>query len=136
MAKFTGALASFKFDSTEYFCLQNYSWSGSVQEAVSQCSGSSGAVTYRSVGATEDTFTFDIPLEAGSTGVTIATALKRGEVGAFEFHPQDEVTGYLEFSGSNAIITQSNLAGGSSEHAVLSITIGIDGALTIQGVSA
>ncbi len=135
MAKFTGALSSFSFASTEYFCLQNYSWSGSVQEAVSQCSGSSGAVTYRTAGATEDTFTFDIPLEAGSTGVTIASALKRGSSGAFEFHPEDDATGYLEFTATHAIVTQSNLSGGSSEHAVLSITIGIDGALTIQGAS-
>lgn len=135
MGKFTGALSSFKLGATEYFCLQTYSWSGSIQEAVSQCSGASGATTYRTAGATEDTFTFDIPLEAGSTGVTIATALKRGSSGAFEFHPEDDATGYLEFSATNAIITQSNLSGGSSEHAVLSITVGIDGTLTVQGVS-
>lgn len=135
MPKFTGALASFSFAATEYFCLQTYNWSGSVQEAVSQCSGASGAVTYRTAGAEEDTFTFDIPLEAGASGVTILSALKRGGEGAFEFHPEEDDTGNLEFSATNAIITQSNLAGGASEHGVLSITIGIDGALTIQGAT-
>lgn len=132
MAKFTGAKASFSFDGTEYECLQNYNWSGSIQEATSKCSSSTGAVTYRSVGATEDTFTFDIPLEAGSSGQTIISALKRGSSGAFEFHPEDDVTGNIEFTATNSIVTSSNLPGGASEHAVLSLTIGIDGVLTIQ----
>jgi hypothetical protein len=136
MGKFTGALASFKLDSVEYFCLQTYNWSGSIQEAVSRCSGASGAATYRDAGAEEDTFTFDIPLEEGATGVTIISALKRGSSGAFEFHPEDEQTGFLEFSAANALVTQSSLAGGVDEHGVLSITIGIDGILAIQGVSA
>ena len=133
MGKFTGELSSFSFGGTEYECLSNYSWSGSIQEAVSRCSSASGAVTYRDAGAEEDTFTFDIILEEGASGVAIVSALKRGTEGAFEFHPEDDSTGFLEFVATNAIITQSNLSGGVDKHAVLSITIGIDGALTIQG---
>ncbi len=135
MGKFTGELASFSFGGTQYYCLQTYNWSGSIQEAVSQCSSASGAVTYRTAGAEEDTFTFDIPLEEGASGVTIVSALKRGTSGAFEFHPEDDQTGFLEFVAAAAIITQSNLSGGASEHGVLSITVGIDGALTIQGAT-
>lgn len=135
MGKFTGALASFKLASVEYFCLQTYNWSGSIQEAVSRCSGASGATTYRDAGAEEDTFTFDIPLEEGAAGVTILSALKRGSSGAFEFHPEDDQIGFLEFVATNAIVTQSSLAGGVDEHGVLSITIGIDGPLTIQGAT-
>lgn len=133
MPKFTGEKASFSFGGTQYYCLQNYSWSGSIDEAVSKCSGASGAVTHRTPGAEEDSFTFDIPLD--SNDVTVITALKRGEVGAFEFHPEEDDTGNIEFVATNAIINQSNLAGGASEHGVLSITIGIDGALTVQAAT-
>lgn len=135
MAKFTGEKASFSFGGTEYECLQSYNWSGSIQKATSQCSSSSGAVTYQSVGASEDTFTFDVVLEAGSSGQTVISALKRGTSGAFEFHPEDDATNNIEFVATNAIIESSGLAGGPSEHGVLSITIGIDGALTIQAAT-
>jgi len=133
MSKFTGEKASFSFGGTQYYCLQNYGWSGGIEEAVSKCSGSGGAVTYRSPGATEDSFTFDIPLD--SNDVAVISALKRGQTGAFEFHPEEDAVGNIEFAATNAIVNQSNLAGGASEHGVLSITVGIDGDLDIQAAT-
>ena len=135
MAKFSGDKASFSFGGTTYQCLTNYSWSGSVQEAVATCSGSSGAVTHRAAGATDDTFTFDVILDAGATGITTLNALKRGTSGAFGFHPEGDTATYIEFDASNAIVTSSNLGGGTGALGILSITIGIDGDLTIQAAS-
>lgn len=133
MAKFLGDKASFSFGGTVYECLTNYSWSGSVQEAVSRCSGSTGAVTHRNVGAAEDTFTFDVILEAGD--VDTINELKRGETGAFEFHPEGDAAANIEFIATTANINSSNLAGGVDSHGVLSITVGIDGTLTVQAAS-
>lgn len=133
MAKFTGGLASFSFASTVYECISNYSWSGSVSEAVGRCSASGGAVTHRATGATDDTFNFDVLLEGGS--ITVTNALKRGESGAFEFHPEGDTAANMEFIATNAIINSSNLGGDPDSLNVLSITIGIDGDLTIQAAT-
>ena len=133
MTKFSGDKASFSLASTVYECLTNYSWSGSVQEAVATCSDSGGAVTHRVAGATDDTFTFDVVVDAGD--ITTLNALKRGSSGAFEFHPEGDTATNIEFTATNAVITQSNLGGGTGALGILSITIGIDGALTIQAAS-
>lgn len=133
MAKFLGDKASFSFGGTVYECLTNYSWSGSVQEAVSRCSSSSGAVTHRNVGAAEDTFTFDVILDAGD--VDTINELKRGTTGAFEFHPEGDTADNIEFIATTGNINSSNLAGGVDAHGILSITIGIDGTLTVQAAS-
>lgn len=133
MTKFTGEKASFSFASTVYECLSNYTWSGSINEAVAQCSSSGGAVTHRASGATDDTFTFDVLLEGGS--ITVIDALKRGSTGAFEFHPEGDTAGNIEFIATNSVLTSSNLGGDPGSLNVLSITIGIDGTLTIQAAT-
>jgi hypothetical protein len=133
MAKFSGEKASFLFGAVVYYCVSNYSWSGSVQEAVGRCSSTAGAVTHRAAGATDDTFTFDVLVEADDT--TTLNALKRGTTGAFEFHPQGDTATNIEFSAAAAIVTSSNMAGGVDALGVLSITIGIDGALVIRAAS-
>lgn len=133
MTKFLGDKASFKFGSTVYQCLTNYNWSGSVQEAVSRCSSSAGAVTHRNVGAPDDTFTFDVIIDAGD--VDTINELKRGASGAFEFHPEGDTASNIEFIAAAASITSSSLAGGVDAHGIMSITIGIDGTLAVQAAS-
>ena len=133
MTKFLGDKASFKFGSTVYQCLTNYSWSGSVQEAVSRCSSSAGAVTHRNAGAPDDTFTFDVILDAGDFDTI--NELKRGVTGAFEFHPEGDTANNIEFSAAASVVTASSLGGGVDAHGILSITIGIDGTLTVQAAS-
>lgn len=133
MAKFLGDTASFSFGGTVYLCLTNYSWSNSVQEVVSRCSSASGAVTHRNVGAPDDTFTFDVILDAGD--VTTINAFKDGQSGAFEFHPEGDSASNIEFIATTAYSTTLGLAGGVDSHGILSITIGIDGTLTVQVAS-
>lgn len=128
-----GNKAKLKFGGTDYYCINRFSWSGSVQEAVAQCSSSTGGQTRRAAGPANDQFSFDIALDAGDTAVAIA--LKRGATGAFEFHPEDDVATQLEFSATNAIILQSNLAGGPGQPNMLSVTIGIDGDLTVAAAT-
>ena len=135
MAKFAGDKASFKFGSTVYYCLSSYSWSGSVQEAVARCSSSAGAVTHRASGATDDTFTFDVILEGEAAGVTAINALKRGTSDAFEFHPQGDAAANIEFTAASAVVTSSNLGGGTEALGILSLTIGISGTLVVQAAS-
>lgn len=130
MAKFTGALSSFSFGGTVYRCLQNYSWSGSVQDAVAQCSGETAATTVRRPGVPDDTFTFDVIVD--SQDVTTLNALKRGETGTFEFHPEGDSASNIEFTATSSIVTQSSLGGGVNQLGILSLTLAIDGALTIQ----
>jgi hypothetical protein len=72
-------------------------------------------------------------VEADDT--TTLNALKRGTTGAFEFHPQGDTATNIEFSAAAAIVTSSNMAGGVDALGVLSITIGIDGALVIRAAS-
>ena len=133
MAKFSGEKASFLFGSTVYYCVSNFTWSGTIQEAVGRCSSTAGAVTHRASGATDDSFTFDVLLEEDA--VTALNALKRGTTGAFEFHPQGDTATNIEFSATNAVINSSNLGGGVDALGVLSITIGIDGTLVIRAAS-
>ena len=133
MAKFLGDKASFSFASTVYQCLTNYSWSGSVQEAVSRCSSSAGAVTHRNVGAPDDSFTFDVIVDAGDFDTI--DELKRGSSGAFEFHPEGDTANNIEFDATSSYVTASSLAGGVDAHGILSITIGIDGTLTVRAAS-
>ena len=133
MTKFLGDKASFVFGSTTYLCLTNYSWTNSVQEAVSRCSSSGGAVTHRNVGAPDDVFTFDVILEAGD--VTTINAFKDGASGAFEFHPQGDTAATIEFVATTAVATSLGLSGGVDSHGILSITLGIDGTLTVQAAS-
>lgn len=125
-----GNAAQLTFGGTEYHCVTRFSWSGSVQEAVVQCSSSTGGQTRRAAGPANDQFSFDLALDAGNTAVAIA--LKRGETGAFEFHPEGDTATYLEFTATNAVILQSSLAGGPGQPNMLSLTIGIDGDLTVQ----
>lgn len=131
--KFTGGLASFKFGSTVYQCISNYTWSGSIQEAVGRCSSSAGAVTHRAPGATDDSFTFDVLLDEDD--ITSLNALKRGTTGAFEFHPQGDTAGNIEFTAALAVINSSTLGGGTDALNVLSIGMGISGVLTIAAAS-
>lgn len=133
MAKFTGELAEFSLGGTVYRCLSNYGWSGSVADAVAQCSGSSAGETVRRPGVPDDQFTFDVVLDAGS--VTEISALKRGQTGAFEFHPNGDVAGEIEFLAPNAVVLSSNLGGSPTSLNILSITVGIDGALTVQAAT-
>ena len=133
MTKFSGVKASFKFGDVVYRCLTQGSWSGSISEAVAECSGQYGAVTHRSGGATNDTFTFDVLVDAGDA--TMLNALKRGTTGAFEYHPEGDTASNIEFTAANAVITASNLATGTGSLGTLSVTIGIDGELVIQVAS-
>lgn len=133
MAKILGDLASFSFGGTVYQCLQNYSWSGSVQESVARCSSSSGAVTHRNVGAPDDTFTFDVLVDAQD--VDTINELKRGTSGAFEFHPEGDTASNIEFIASSTYITQSSFSGSVDTFGVLSITIGVSGTLTVQAAT-
>ena len=133
MVKFLGDKASFSFASTVYQCLTNYSWSGSVQEAVSRCSSSAGAVTHRNVGAPDDSFTFDVIVDAGDFDTI--DDLKRGSSGAFEFHREGDTANTIEFDATSSYVTASSLAGGADAHGILSITIGIDGTLTVRAAS-
>lgn len=133
MAKFLGDKASFSLGGTVYLCLTDFSWSSSVQEAVSRCSSASGAVTHRNVGATDDTFTFNVLLDAGD--VDTINELKAGVSGAFEFHPEGDTAANIEFVATSAYSTASGLAGGSESHGVMNITVGIDGTLTVQAAS-
>lgn len=130
MAKLDGGKASFTFGGTTYECLQNWNWSGSVQDLAAQCSASTGATTVRRPGTPDDQFTFDHVLDASDE--TTVGALKRGQTGTFEFHPEGDSTGNIEFTATNAVILSSSLSGGPNSMAILSITIGIDGDLTVQ----
>lgn len=133
MVKFLGDKASFTLGSTTFLCLTDYSWSSTVDEAVSKCSSASGAVTHRNVGAPDDTFTFNVLVEAGD--VTTINALKAGSSGAFEFHPEGDAASNIEFIATSAYATSSGLSGSTSSHAVMPVTIGIDGDLTVQAAS-
>lgn len=130
MPKMDFGKSSFSFGGTTYECLNNWSWSGSVQDLVSQCSASTGATTVRRAGTPDDTFTFDVVVD--EQDVTTINALKRGESGAFEAHPEGDDADNVEFTATNAIITSSNLGGSPNAMGIYSITIGIDGALTVQ----
>lgn len=130
MSKMTGGKAQFKWGANTYRCLNSFNWSGSVQDLVTQCSGVSGPVTSRRPGTPDDKFTFDIALDEGDD-VTV-TALKRGQTTTtFEAHPEGDVTGNLEFVSTGAVVLQSNLATGPNAQGILSLTIGIDGELTV-----
>ena len=133
MTKFLGDKASFVFGATTYLCLTNYSWTNSVQEAVSRCSSAAGAVTHRNVGAPDDVFTFDVLLEAGD--IATINAFKDGQTAAFEFHPQGDTASNIEFDAASAVSTTVGLSGGVDSHGVLSVTIGIDGTLTVRAAS-
>lgn len=133
MPKFTGGKANFDFDSITYFCLQDFAWSGAIQEAAAACSAATGPETHRGIGATDDSFTFNILVDEDD--VTTLNALKRGGSGAFEFHPQDSATtGDIEFTAANVIINSSNMAGATGSLAVLTVVFGVDGLLVIQAV--
>lgn len=134
MAKMTGGKASFKWTATTYQCLNSFNWSGSVQDLVAQCSGTSGPVTQRRPGTPDDKFTFDIILDEGED--TIPSTLKRGATTTtFEAHPEGDTTGNLEFTATSAVVLQSNLATGPNAMGILSLTIGISGDLTIQAAA-
>ena len=96
MAAFVGDLATFSFAATVYDAMRNYSWSGSIQEAIDHVStqGGSAATTHRTAGPATDTFSFDVLIEAGDN--TTVDALKRGSTGAFEFHPEGDSAGNIE----------------------------------------
>ena len=104
-----------------------------MQEALGRCSSSAAAVSHRVSGAPDDSFTFDVLAEDGD--ITTLNALKRGQSGAFEFHPEGDAANNIEFSATNAIINSSNLGGDPDTLNVLSITIGIDGLLAIVAAS-
>lgn len=127
---FDGSYAAFNFGGTTYRCLTNYNWNGQVQEAVERCSSATGAQTQRVAGAPEDVFTFDVILDAED--VTTLNALKRGQTGAFEFHPEDDVADNIEFTATSALVSRSSLAGAPGRISILSISMGIIGDLTIQ----
>lgn len=131
--KFSGDKSSFKFGDKVYRCLTDYNWSGSISEAVAECSGQYGAVTHRSGGATNDTFSFNVLVDKGDTETL--NELKRGETGGFEFHPEGDEASNIEFTAASAVINSSGLSGGTSALGVLAITIGIDGDLVIQAAS-
>jgi len=134
MVKFAGDKAEFTFGSTQYLCLANYRWSGSVADSVAKCSGETGATTVRRAGTPEDQFSFDVIVDAGD--ITTLNALKRGQVEtAFEFHPEGDTALNIEFIATGAVILRSELGGDPDTLGVLSITVGIDGALTIQAAS-
>lgn len=133
MAKFTGDQAEFTFASTQYLCLTDYQWSSSVEEAVSRCSGSSGAVTHRATGATDNTFTFSVITDAGDT--TTLNALLPGTSGTFEFHPEGDTANNIEMVATLAYVTSLEMTGATGQHNIHRVTFGIDGTLTIQAAS-
>lgn len=135
MAKFTGDSAEFTLDSNQYLCLTDYSWSETVEEAVARCSGASGAVTHRNVGAADATFTFNILTEAGATGITNLGNLRAGSSGAFEFHPEGDTAGNIEFDATTAYVTSVGQSASTGNFDVTAVTIAIDGTLTIRAAS-
>ena len=133
MPKFTGDKANFDFAGSTYYCLTDGQLSRSVQDASAQCSSSTGAVTHHAGGAEDSSFTFNVLVDADD--VTTLNALDVGNTGAFSYHPQGAAaTGNIEYDATNAVITQSNLAVATGSLTVLTVTIVIDGALTIQAV--
>jgi len=127
---FTSAKSKLVWGGTDYQCLRNYNWNGSVQEAVERCSGANGAVTHKDMGATDDAFNIDILVDSSTVVATLA-ALKRGQSDTFKFYPEEDDTGKLEFDAAVANINQSNMSGAVGTMNVLSLSIGIDGTLTI-----
>lgn len=129
-----GGKASVTLGATTYLCINNANWTGSVQDLASQCSGSSGATTVRRPGTPDDQFTFDILVDAQD--VTKINALKRGATfDTFECHPEGDDTDNVEFLATGAVILNSNLPFGPNTVTVLSITVGISGALTVQAAT-
>ena len=133
MASLDGGKAEFTFGGTQYLCLSNWDWSGSVQDVVEACSGSSGATTQRRGGTPDDKFRFDVIIPTGNTAIVIA--LKRGATGAFEAHPEGDTTGNLEFTATNSEVLTSNLKTSPNGSGILSIEIGIDGDLTVAAAA-
>jgi hypothetical protein len=135
MPKFTGGLSQFTLGTTDYLCLNNYTWSGSVADAVAQCSGATGPTTVRRPGTPDDKFTFAVVVD--SQDVTTINELKRGVIAtAFEFHPEGDAVDNIEFIATGAVVLSSSLAGGPNALGILNVEIGIDGTLTIQAATA
>jgi len=133
MAKFSGDQAEFTFASTRYLCLRDFSWSSTVEEAVDRCSSATGAVTHRTTGATDNTFTFSVLTEAGDQ--TTLNALLPGTSGAFEFHPEGDTASNIEFDAATAYVTSLDFQGATGSLAVHTVTFAIDGTLTVRAAS-
>ena len=131
--KFSGDKANFDFDGNTYFCLTDYTLPTSVQDASAQCSSSTGAQTFHAAGARDDSFTVNVLVDKGDT--TTLNNLAAGNNGSFEFHPEGTATtGDIEFTATDALITQATLSGGTSTLNVLALTMMISGQVTVQSV--
>lgn len=132
---FLGGSCVLTWGANTYHGIQNYGWSGSVEEQVIKFSTSSGTGTSRLGGDetdADDSFTFDIVCDAGGAASTV-DALKRGTTETtFEVHPEGDAAGNLEFIGEAGLVSQSDMAGGVDGAGILSVTIGVNGTLTIQ----
>lgn len=136
MAKFTGDRANLTFNGVDYYCLQDFNLPRSVQEATGQCSGATGAETFRAPGAKDATLTVNILLEQGTTGgVTHLNNLEPGTTGPLEFHPEGPAsTGDIEYLFTDVLITQSTEAGATGSLTVQTVVFGLNGSYTIQAV--
>ena len=135
---FLGGKCMFTWGSNTYHGITNYGWSGAVEQQVLKFSGSSGTVTARIAGDendADDTFTLDIIVGPGDSATI--DALKRGSTETTcELHPEGNTAGNIEFVAEAAVITNSSFSGSISDGGVLSISVGVNGTLTIQEAAA
>lgn len=135
---FLGSKAKLTWDTgTTYHGITNYSWSGSVQQQVIRFSSATGTQIARIAGtSTEADDTFDIDMVIAPGDATTLGALKRGDTTTvFEFHPEGDSAGNIEFSATSAVILGSTFSGSIDSGGILSLNIGIDGTLTITDAS-
>lgn len=136
---FLGGLTSFDFGGTVYHALRNARWSDRVQVAMERVSGASGAEVVKEVSAGDDwNFTFDVLVPPGSgtpSGVTVLNALKPGNADTFEFHPEGDAADNIEMTATNAIVESQEGNVSPTEFSIATITLQIDGDVTIQAAS-
>lgn len=133
---FLGPLMTFDFGGTVFEALRNARWSQRVQVAMETVSGTAGAQVIKdTAGGEEWNFTFDVLVPPGSTGVTLLNNLSAGLEDTFEFHPEGDSADKIEFVATNAIIESQEGNVSPTEHSIASVTIQIDGDVTIQAAS-
>ena len=116
----SGINASFALGGTTYGaadCLQSWQLNHAIQELIYQCSG----VNKAAAGAVDVTFSTSLALAASDT--TKHAALDAGSTGTFAAHPASDVTGYIEITATDALVTRSNTTSGPRSIITYDITI-------------
>ena len=127
----SGKNASFSFAGTVYGaadCIQSWQLNNAIAELVYQCSGFDKAAA----GAQTATFTTSLALSASDTGKI--SALDAGSTGAFIGNPAGDTTGYIEATGSAALVTRSNLLSGARNIITYDLTMRLND-LTLQAAA-